>query len=131
MIEQCHIYASPVGGIGDEILITGIPQEGTVGEVVNHGVILHLHEGYQVGNGPFCPFSATGDEFLSYIIDLVPVTLGIPSACAAFAEFEVILQAVVTAVEEIFAVQLYYGEDGEEEMEHCWYWKEMIVKSEK
>lgn len=122
MIEQSHIYASLVGGIGDEILITGIPQEGTVGEIVNHGVILHLYEGYQVGNGPFCPFSATGDEFLAYIIDLVPVTLWIPSACAAIAEFEVILQAVVTAVEEIFAIQLYYGEDGEEEMEH---WLEM------
>lgn len=124
MIEQSHIYASLVGGIGDEILITGIPQEGTVGEVVNHGVILHLHEGYQVGNGPFRSFSATGDEFLSYIIDLVPVTLGIPSACAAFTEFEVILQAVVAAVEEIFAIQLYYGEDGEEEMEH---WLEMEI----
>lgn len=124
MIEQSHIYASLVGGIGDEILITGIPQEGTVGEVVNHGVILHLHEGYQVGYGPFCPFSATGDEFLSYVVDLVPVTLGIPSACATFAEFEVILQAVVAAVEEIFAIQLYYGEDGEEEMEH---WLEMEI----
>lgn len=122
MIEQCHVYASLVGGIGDEILITGIPQEGTVGEVVNYGVILHLHEGYQVGNGPFCPFSTTGDEFLSYVVDLVPVTLGIPSACATFTEFEVILQAVVAAVEEIFAIQLYYGEDGEEEMEH---WLEM------
>lgn len=124
MIEQCHIYASLVGGIGDEILITGIPQEGTVSKVVNYGVILHLHEGYQVGNGPFCSFSTTGDEFLSYVVDLVPVTLGIPSACAAFAEFEVILQAVVTAVEEIFAIQLYYGEDGEEEMEH---WLEMEI----
>lgn len=124
MIEQSHVYASLIGGIGDEILITGIPQEGTVGEVVNHGVILHLYEGYQVGNGPFCSFSATGDEFLAYIIDLAPVTLGIPSACATFAEFEVILQAVVTAVEEIFAIQLYYGEDGEEEMEH---WLEMEI----
>lgn len=124
MIEQCHVYASLVRGIGDEILITGIPQEGTVGEVVNYGVILHLHEGYQVGNGPFCSFSATGDEFLSYVVDLVPVTLGIPSTCAAFAEFEVILQAVVAAIEEIFAIQLYYGEDGEEEMEH---WLEMEI----
>lgn len=124
MIEQSHIYASLVGGIGDEILITGIPQEGTVGEVVNYGVILHLHECYQVGNGPFRPFSATGDEFLAYVVDLVPVTLGIPSACATFAEFEVILQAVVTTVEEIFAIQLYYGKDGEEEMEH---WLEMEI----
>lgn len=124
MIEQSHIYASLVGGIGDEILITGIPQEGTVGEIVNHGVILHLYEGYQVGNSPFRSFSATGDEFLSYVVDLVPVTLGIPSACATFAEFEVILQAVVTAVEEIFAIQFYYGEDGEEEMEH---WLEMEI----
>lgn len=124
MIEQSHVYASLVGGIGDEILITGIPQEGTVGEVVNYGVILHLHEGYQVGNSPFRSLSATGDEFLSYVVDLVPVTLGIPSACAAFAEFEVILQAVVAAIEEIFAIQLYYGEDGEEEMEH---WLEMEI----
>ena len=44
----------------------------------------------------------------------MPISLWIPSTRPAFAKLKVILQAVVTAVEEIFAVQLYYGEDGEE-----------------
>ena len=54
----------------------------------------------------------------------MPISLWIPSTRPAFAKLKVILQAVVTAIEEIFAVQLYYGEDGEEEMEH---WLEMEI----
>ena len=44
----------------------------------------------------------------------MPISLWIPSTRPAFAKLKVILQAVVTAVEEIFAVQFYYGENGEE-----------------
>ena len=105
-VEQGYVDAANVGRGGHDVLVVGASKQRPPCKVAHHAVVLHLAQGYQVGQPPVAVLCAAVDYGFGRIVQFVPVFVCSPAAVALRGELRVLLQAVVAAVNQVFAVQL-------------------------
>ena len=118
-IEKRHVDAALVVGLRHDILITGVSEQRTLGEIAQNAVVLHLAQSYEVRQLPI-PSAAilfllifqilpttvltASYDGLTDAVKLAPITIWRPVIRAFRKKLRVVLQRVMTAVEEILAV---------------------------
>ena len=118
-IEKRNVDAALVVGLRHDILITGVSEQRTLCEVAQNAVVLHLAQSYEVRQLPIPSAAilfllifqilpttvlAASDDGLTDAVKLAPITIWRPVVRAVRQKLSVVLQRVMTAVEEILAV---------------------------
>ena len=108
-IEKCHIDAPQVGRVGHDIIIMSLAQKRTPCKVVHHRVVLDLTQRYDVGQCPLAGVFSAREYSLTYMVQLLPITIMAPMTCPVGSKFYIILQCIVGTIKEIFHVILHNG----------------------
>lgn len=114
-VEQGHVDAALVARPCHHILVAGVAQQRAAGEVVHHRIVLHLGEGHEVGQCPCLSLAAAHDDGAGDAVQLRPVAAAVPFPRRFGQILIVVLALVVSAVEEVLAVELHKGEPGGEQ----------------
>jgi len=102
IVKQGHVDAPLVRRVGNEVTIACSAEQGTASEVAEHTVVLHLTEGDKAGDD----IIATREDGLCKMVLLAPITTSGPMARGFGQVLLVVLEGVVTGIEEILAVKL-------------------------
>ena len=105
LIDKGHIDASLVGRLGHQIVVAGISQERTTGEVMEHSVILYLNKCHEVRQ-----LLATRENGLPRMVQLAPVARASPMARTFRQILIILLQRIVATIEKILTIQLDKGQ---------------------
>ena len=100
LIEQGYPDASRIVGITTYIFIGLGTQRGMVTKLIKGRIILHLT---QANQGGFRPFAGRRDD-LRYLLQLVMIPLGCPTALALRQELRIIRQGIVLRVEKVLYI---------------------------
>ena len=118
-IEKRNVDAALISRLRHYILITGVSEQRTLGEIAQNAVVLHLAQSYEVRQFPIPSAAisfllifqilpttvlAASYDGLTDAVKLAPITIWRPVIRAFRKKLRVVLQRVMTAVEEILAV---------------------------
>lgn len=101
LVKQGHVYAAHIRALGYQKIVACPSQGATPGQVKHNGIVLHLHKPHQQGPSVLRFHGRYG---ACQLVLLAPIAAEGPSAFRLRKELPVVLQTVVTAVEQVFHV---------------------------